>query len=44
MAVGFHKIVDGEVILAVIEARATADDLLELKRHVGTNLADLNPS
>src|SRR5712671_5192798 len=29
MVVSFHKIVDREVVLSVIEAGATADDLLE---------------
>ena len=32
--VGLHEIVDGEVVLAVIEPRAAADDLFELNHRV----------
>src|SRR5690606_9483143 len=34
MLVGFHEVVDGEVVLPVVQPRTPADDLLELDHRV----------
>ena len=34
VVVGLHEVVDGEVVLAVVQARAAADDLLELDHRI----------
>src|ERR1035437_5562898 len=34
MVVRFYEVVDGEVVLAVVEARAATDDLLELDHRI----------